>query len=285
MKSLLAVVGAGDVAAVLATALLVARRFNSHIVGMHGFGSEFADKDDAEVGLSIASDLTRMPERGGDERRDQAWSFFGEFLNSPGVPVGTIPPGHDGPSASWLERNEHQNPIVGIVGRAYDLIVVKQPRTITSIAGITFEEALFESGRPVLLVPKGSPPAALGEVIAIAWNGSAETAQTVALGMPFLERARQVVIVAVEPQQMPEPGPTGEELARALKRYGINVGLRVAAGRQKAQGESFLKEATAAGADLLLKGAYTRGRIRQMIFGGATRHIILESTIPVLMAR
>jgi nucleotide-binding universal stress UspA family protein len=50
-------------------------------------------------------------------------------------------------------------------------------------------------------------------------------------------------------------------------------------------GASFLREAKAAGADLLLKGAYTRSRIRQMIFGGATRHIILESGMPVLMAR
>jgi len=84
---------------------------------------------------------------------------------------------------------------------------------------------------------------------------------------------------------MPEPGPTGEELARSLEAHGLNVSLRTAFGRQKAQGESFLKEAMAAGADLLLKGAYTQSRIRQMIFGGGTRHIIMETKIPVLMAR
>ena len=50
-------------------------------------------------------------------------------------------------------------------------------------------------------------------------------------------------------------------------------------------GESFLKEAMAAGADLMLKGAYTQSRIRQMIFGGATRHIIMDAKIPVIMAR
>jgi len=63
------------------------------------------------------------------------------------------------------------------------------------------------------------------------------------------------------------------------------VSMRTAVGRQKPQGESFLKEAMAAGADLMLKGAYTQSRIRQMIFGGATRHIIMESRIPVIMAR
>src|SRR5436305_2005032 len=119
----------------------------------------------------------------------------------------------------------------------------------------------------------------------IAWSSSSEAARTVAFGMPFLKQAKQVVIVAVGPQHMPEPGPTGDELARTLQRYGLNVSLRTAYGRQKPQGESFMREALAAGADLMLKGAYTQSRIRQMIFGGATRHIIMESPIPVLMAR
>ena len=84
---------------------------------------------------------------------------------------------------------------------------------------------------------------------------------------------------------MPEPGPSGEELARTLERHGLNVSLRTATGRQKPQGESFLREAVAGGADLILKGAYTQSRIRQMIFGGATRHMIMESKIPMMMAR
>ena len=103
--------------------------------------------------------------------------------------------------------------------------------------------------------------------------------------MPLLKQARHVVVVAVGPQHMPEPGPTGEELARSLEGHGLEVSLRAAFGRDKPMGESFLKEAMAAGADLMLKGAYTRSRIRQMIFGGATRHIIMESKIPVIMAR
>jgi nucleotide-binding universal stress UspA family protein len=125
----------------------------------------------------------------------------------------------------------------------------------------------------------------MGDTIAIAWNGSTETAMTVALAMPFLKQAQHVVVVTVGPQHMPEPGPAGEELARSLEGHGLSVSMRTAVGRQKPQGESFLKEAMAGGADLLLKGAYTQSRIRQMIFGGATRHIIMESRIPVIMAR
>jgi nucleotide-binding universal stress UspA family protein len=133
-------------------------------------------------------------------------------------------------------------------------------------------------------VPKTLPPQ-LGETIAVAWNGSTETALTVALGMPFLQQAKHVVVIAVGPQHMPEPGPTGEELARTLEGHGLNVSLRTAFGRQRPQGESFLKEAQAAGADLMIKGAYTQSRIRQMIFGGATRYLIMDASMPVIMAR
>ena len=284
MKNLLTVVGDGNAAPVLDAAMLVARRFDSHIVGLHSLTTEYAVVFGGEMGFSISSEVDRTLEREGHERRDQARRLFRDFMNARGVPIDPVPPGHNGPSASWREEDGRQNAVVGMIGRVFDLVVVEQPEKLASIAEATLEDALFESGRPVLMVPQ-RVPATLGEVIAIALNGSTETALTVALGMPFLKQARHVAIVAVSGQHMPEPGPEGDELARTLERHGIDISLRTAVGRQKPQGESFLKEALAAGADLLIKGAYTQSRIRQMIFGGATRHIIMEANLPVLMAR
>jgi nucleotide-binding universal stress UspA family protein len=284
MKNLLTVVGDGNAAAVLEAALLTARRFGSHIVGLHSLTTEYAVVFGGEMGFSISSEVDRTLEREGHDRRDQARRLFRDFMTTHGIPMAPAPPGHVGPVASWREEDGRQNAVVGLIGRVYDLILVEQPEKLASIAEATLEDALFESGRPVLMVPKRAP-STLGEVIAIAWNGSTETALTVALGMPYIAQAKQVVIVAVGAQHMPEPGPEGEELARTIEQYGVEVSLRTAYGRQKAQGESFLKEAVAAGADLLLKGAYTQSRIRQMIFGGATRHIIMEANLPVLMAR
>jgi nucleotide-binding universal stress UspA family protein len=262
----------------------VAERFDSHIVGLHSLTTEYAVVFGGEMGFSISSEVDRTLEREGHERRDQARRLFRDFMSARSVPIGPIPPGHNGPSASWREEDGRQNAVVGLIGRVFDLIVVEQPEKLASIAEATLEDALFESGRPVLMVPPNAPTT-MGEVIAIAWNGSTETALTVALGMPFLQRARRVIVISVGPQHMPEPGPEGQELANTLERYGIEVSLRPAFGRQKAQGESYMKEALAAGADMMLKGAYTQSRIRQMIFGGATRHIIMEANMPVLMAR
>src|SRR5579863_8247324 len=264
MKNLLAVIGDGNAGPVLEASLHVARRFNSHIVGLHSLTTEYAVVFGGEMGFSISSEIDRTLEREGHDRRDQARGLFRDFMNARGVPIAPPDPGSNGPSAAWREEDGRQNAVVGMTGRVYDLVLVEQPEKLASIAEATLEDALFESGRPVLMVPKECPPA-LGEIVAIAWNGSTETAATVALGMPLLKKARQVVVIDVAPGLMPEPGPSGEDLARALERHGVEVTVRNASGRAKAQGESFLHVSMAAGADLLLKGAYTQSRIRQMI--------------------
>src|SRR5690349_18965016 len=284
MKNLLTVVGDGNAGPVLDTALMAAQRFNSHLVGLHSLTTEYAVVFGGEMGFSISSEVDRTLEREGHDRRDQARRLFRDFMNAKGVPLDPVPMGHNGPTASWREVDGRQNAVVGVIGRVFDVIVVERPEKPAANADATVDGACVVSGRPVLMLPKRRLPA-LGEVVAIAWNGSTETAVTVAMAMPFLTQARKVVIVSVGPQHMPEPGPEGEELARALERHGMDVSVRTAYGRQKAQGESFLKEAMAAGADLLLKGAYTQSRIRQMIFGGGTRHIIMDAQLPVLMAR
>ena len=286
MKNLLAVIGDGNAGPVLEAALKVARRFNSHIVGLHSLTTEYAVVFGGEMGFSISSEVDRTLEREGHDRRDQARRLFRDFMSAQGVPIGSVSLENPGPSAAWREEDGRQNAVVGMSGRVYDLILVEQPEKLASIAEATLEDALFESGRPVMMVPKTAPPS-LGEIVAVAWNGSTETATTVALGMPFLEKAKEVVVVAVGPQHMLEPGPAGEELACTPgAAWPSRSAWCTAVRRQKPQGERFLQEAMAAGADLMLKGAYTQSRIRQMIFGGATRHyIIMESKIPVMMSR
>jgi nucleotide-binding universal stress UspA family protein len=172
--------------------------------------------------------------------------------------------------------------VLGGWGRAFDLILVGRPlpdAVAPSMAAL--ETALFESGRPLLIAPP-KPPEGLGERIAIAWNGSTETARAVALAMPFLERARQVTVVGIQGGTL--PGPSAADLARNLSRHGLPVALRDAPLAGRSIGQAMLDEAAAAGADLVVKGAYTQSRLRQMIFGGATSHFLARAELPVLMA-
>ena len=80
------------------------------------------------------------------------------------------------------------------------------------------------------------------------------------------------------------PGPSGEEAAQHLRRNGIKADALTVKPRTRSPGEIVLEHAASLGCDLLVKCAYTQSRLRQMIFGGATRHILANATLPVLMA-
>jgi len=188
-----------------------------------------------------------------------------------------------GLSFGWLDSAPDGDPFVGSYGRVFDLIVLGRPGTSrwSRPSLTTIEAGLFESGRPVLIAPP-SPPQRMGETILIAWNGSTEQARTTAFAMPLLKRANQVIVLTVQGGTV--PGPTGEELARYLARNGVPSEPVTVSPEGRSTGEAILAQAAARQCDLLIKGAYTQSRLRQMIFGGATRHILAHASLPVLMA-
>ena len=98
MKNLLAVIGDGNAGPVLEAALMVARRFNSHIVGLHSLTTEYAVVFGGEMGFSISSEVDRTLEREGQERRDQARRLFRDFMEEHGVAIGRPAPGDNGPA-------------------------------------------------------------------------------------------------------------------------------------------------------------------------------------------
>ena len=100
--------------------------------------------------------------------------------------------------------------------------------------------------------------------------------------MPLLARANTVTIVAVRGWGV--PGPTAAELCGHLVRNGISASARTIEPDGRSPGEVVLDECDALGADLLVKGAYTQSRLRQLIFGGATRHIMMNARVPVILA-
>jgi nucleotide-binding universal stress UspA family protein len=143
------------------------------------------------------------------------------------------------------------------------------------------EAALFESGKPVLLVPK-TAPTVLGRNILVAWNGSTEQAHTNTCAMPLLKRAEQVTVLASEGHI--SDGPSAEQAALHLRRNGVKATALTVKTGDRTTGEVILDYTASLGCDLLVKSAYTQSRLRQMIFGGATRHILAHASLPVLMA-
>jgi nucleotide-binding universal stress UspA family protein len=165
----------------------------------------------------------------------------------------------------------------------FDMIVLARPGDEwQSPSMITLESALFESGRPVLIAPPTSPRS-LATNILVAWNQSTEQARTMADAMPFLSTAERITILTVEGATV--AGPSGEQMARSLAMNGIKAEtLTLKPTGKRSAGETILTKADELGCDLIVKGAYTQSRLRQMIFGGTTRHILANAKLPVLMA-
>jgi len=190
--------------------------------------------------------------------------------------------GTGNPAACWRwdETPMAGESFLGSYARAFDLTVVGQPRANGSSI-TTLEAALFDSGGPILIAPP-RPVTTLGETVVIGGNGSTETARTIAFAKPFLRRAKRVVILADEGSLGHQP--PGELILRRLEQNGIAAELKLLPDGRIRSGEVILEQATALGCDLLVKGAYTQSRLRQMIFGGATNHVLAHADMPVFMA-
>jgi nucleotide-binding universal stress UspA family protein len=260
----------------LQTALLLARKFDSYIEGFALFPA-MVELYALDSGVPLPIEVKEHDA----EMAKQARSFFETFMNDHGVARSKKADASF--SFDWLDAAPDGDAFVGTYGRVFDVIVLGRAgagrRSRPSLA--TIEAALFEAGRPVLIAPP-TPPQRMGENILIAWNCSAEQARTTALAMPLLQKASRVTVLTVQGGTV--AGPTGEQLARYLQRHGVPSEPVTVAPEGRSTGEAILANATALSCDLLIKGAYTQSRLRQMMFGGATRHILANATLPVLMA-
>jgi nucleotide-binding universal stress UspA family protein len=260
------------------TALLLAQKFGSCIEGFP-LRPGVADL----VAMDPDSGLTMVAVKENDaDLVQQAEAAFRSFVEQHHLPISLGEP-QTSMSWKWNADAPSGHDFVGSYGRVFDMIVLARPGPEwQSPSMITLESALFESGRPVLIAPPASPRSLATNVL-IAWNCSTEQATTTAHAMPLLRLAERVTICTVEGATV--AGPSGEQMARTLKLNGINahpVTLKPA-GKRNA-GETLLSKAEELGCDLIVKGAYTQSRLRQMIFGGTTRHILANAKLPVLMA-
>jgi nucleotide-binding universal stress UspA family protein len=262
----------------LDTALLLARKFDGCI---EGFPLRPAVAD--LVAMDPDSGLTMVAVKENDaELIRQSEMLFRSFMDSHSV-AQRAGDAQATLSWAWLNDAPSGHDFVGSYGRVFDIIVLARPGDEwQSPSMITLESALFESGRPVLIAPPSSPRT-LGTNILVAWNNSTEQARTMADAMPLLRTAERITIMTVEGATV--AGPNGEQMARSLKANGITAEtITIKPAGKKSAGETILTKAEELGCDLIIKGAYTQSRLRQMIFGGTTRHILANAKLPVLMA-
>lgn len=272
---------------VLQCALIVARDFNAYIEGLCVRPTlSGAIAVGFEGGAAALSGTEEQFEREQTSRAARLRDMFDRFIADNDLPAyaggGTEPMTA---CAAWVEDEAPGISIFGQRARVFEVTVVGRPTPgALTPAMNTLETVLFEGGRSILIAPPNPPEAKPFRRIMIAWNGATETAHTIAASMPFLRRADEIVVLSVEGSMV--PGPSGDDISNALSRHGVPVVSKPIAGKRTPNqaGEVMLQECADWGADLLVKGGYTNSRLRQMIFGGATSHILANAELPVLMA-
>ncbi len=262
--------------ATLETALLLARKFNSYI---EGFAVRVSIPTVVAMDVTPSASLAFFEEENAEAAR-QSRKLFDTFMQQ--HDVRRARGAAEAPTCGWFEDAPEGDNFVGHYGRVFDVIVLGRPSNDPRGPHMsTFEAGLFESGRPILVAPP-TPPRSIGNHILIAWNCSTEQARANALAMPLLQAAERVTVLTVESATV--PGPSGEQAAAQLALSGVRAHPVTVKGDNRNAGEIVLERARALGCDLLIKGAYTQSRLRQMIFGGATRHVLTHANLPVLTA-
>lgn len=191
-------------------------------------------------------------------------------------------------TSEWCDMDADAFGVIDVVvkwGRKADLIVALQ--TDADWFGSEWldvaDRVVMQSGRPVLIVPNGRPSAQIGSRILVAWNGRREAARAVFDAVPMLKRATAVKVVHAS-ESNTDADRSDLDICTTLARHGVQVEKTQAIAADAGAGPALMAEANAFDADLVVMGCYGHSRLREFVFGGATRHFLNKMHTPVLMS-
>lgn len=176
--------------------------------------------------------------------------------------------------------------VIALHARYVDLVVLGQPDPgeDSEIGNQTAEDVVLAAGRPGLIVPYIGAGKSIGERILVAWDAGREAARAVNDAMPMLERAKSVVVLAVNPRRGNHGAQPGADIALHLARHGLKVEAQHLEAKELSVADAILSRLADEDIDLLVMGAYGHSRFREWVLGGTTRQIFEQMTVPVLMS-
>jgi nucleotide-binding universal stress UspA family protein len=271
----------------LDTAYLAGRPFEAHIQCLHVRADpvQIATKSsvyDFGTGASGAEFFAALEEEN-ELRSKRARVAFTEFCRRWHVPVSDSYPGPKGVSTAWREVKGDEVDATIALARFHDLVVMGRPPAASGLSTAGMGTVLIGSGRPLLLATSRTPES-VGSTVAVAWKESPEAARSLTAAMPLLARASRIVVLAAD-----EDGETGalvesaQKIATQLRWNGLAAEARHVTPGGRSLPDAVLETASALGADLLVMGGYGHSRVRELVFGGFTRQVLIASPLPVLL--
>ena len=283
---LLPVDGASDNECLINAAFDIARVFDAHVEVLH----VRADPRDAVplFGEGMSGDMIEEMIEAADKnavtRAKELERLFVRLYSSRDLTHTTMPV-DEGSAATveWRETMGREDETVAWRGRLADLIVTMRPDEDASpMRSLTQQAALFECGRPVMVLPPRAEPQGIGSNIAIAWNGTPQAARAVQGAMGFISNAEKVAVLTCGTERTEADAAT--ELQGYLAWHGVSSNVVDCGQSNNDIGEALLAGCANIGADMLVCGAYSHSRLLQTVMGGVTSSLMEQATLPVLFS-
>jgi nucleotide-binding universal stress UspA family protein len=192
-------------------------------------------------------------------------------------------------STEWREAGGNAVATAALHARYADLLIVGQPGpddTRSQPVRDFLEHLILSAGRPILVIPYAGKFTGIGTKALVAWNASREATRAVTDALPLLARAGSVAVLVIDPQDAGEihGDAPGADVSLFLARHGVKAEAHPTASGKLAVGDVILSRASDIGADLIVMGAWGHSRVRELIMGGATRSLLEQMTVPVLLS-
>lgn len=188
----------------------------------------------------------------------------------------------------WRSEDGYIDARLPVHARYADLMVLGQsdPGAPSFVPLDLPETMALSTGRPILVVPHVGAPATCGKTIMLCWNASRESARAASDALPMLQAASKVVVLCIDPRSSnyghgAEPGA---DAAAWLARHGVKVTVQRDVAPDSGVGSVILSRAADHAVDLIVMGLYGHSRVRELVLGGASRTLLANMTVPVLMS-
>ncbi len=259
----------------LETAVNLAQAHDAHLIGLYVRTTPYVPEL-ASAGL--LEEIIKVQSKAADENIQKAQGLFEEMTARSGI----------GAELRLVEGDAIEQ--LALHGRYVDLAVIGQHDPDQDDAPVRSPDIadglVLRIGRAVLVVPYVGRYPNVGSTVLVAWDAGRQASRAVNDALAFLERADKVNVLAVNPEQ--SLAGHGEipcaDICQHLARHGAKVVAQTATAHDMEVGDILLSRASDLGADLLVMGAYGHRRLRELVLGGATRHLLAHMTLPVLMS-
>lgn len=260
----------------IAAASFLGRTYQAHVSGLFAIP---AVQIYPSIGFEAAPQLFEGNRKHFEENAGKVKAVFEDAMRKEGL------------SFDFHVSDSHSPLVADAVvtyGCAADLIILSQPdpKELGGVESDFVEQTVMAAGRPVLILPfKGATKLDLTEIL-LGWDNGREAARAAFDALPLLKAAARVRVLRVDPQKDSslKGKVPGADLAETLSRHGVKAEAMSYQTESMGEGHALLRCATDNGCTLIVMGAYGHSRLTELIFGGATRHMLAAMDRPVLMS-